>query len=74
MERQRNAPSPSGTEMASSTALLTWGIAGVWALIVGLLMAGGAALIDLPGAEVVLVSVLGGFGAAAYIILYAGRS
>lgn len=74
MERKRDAPSRSGSEMASSAALLKRGVAGLWAVIVGLLMAAGAALFDLPGANVVLVSVLGGLGAAAYILLYADRN
>jgi nitroreductase len=54
--------------------LLKWAVAAIWALIVGLLMAGGGALLGLAGSDLAPVSVLGGLGAAAYIVLYeAGR-
>ena len=52
---------------------LRWLKACVWAVVVGLLMAGGASLFDLPGSDVVLIGVLGGLGAAAYILFYAEK-
>jgi hypothetical protein len=50
---------------------LTWVVAAAWALIVGLLMAGGAVLIDVPASDVLLIGVLGGLGAAAYSLMFA---
>jgi hypothetical protein len=59
---------------AAGGGLLKWAVAAIWALIVGLLMAGGGVLLGLAGSDLALVSVLGGLGAAAYIVLYeAGR-
>ena len=49
-------------------------VAIVWAVVVGSLMAGAASLLDLPSADVVLISVLGGFGAAIFIDWFANRA
>lgn len=53
---------------------IKWIIAIVWAVVVGALMAGAASLLDLPRADVVLISVLGGLGAAVFIVWFAGRA
>jgi hypothetical protein len=50
---------------------LTWVVTAARALIVGLLMADGAALIDVPASDVLLIGVLGGLGATAYILMFA---
>jgi hypothetical protein len=46
-------------------------VASIWAVIIGSIIAGGAALIGLPFADVALMGVLGGLGAAAAIFLLA---
>jgi len=46
-------------------------VAIVWAVVVGSLMAGAASLLDLPSADVVLIGVLGGLGAAIFIVWFA---
>lgn len=72
-ERRPTTPddptSPSGLPPIASG--LKWVAAAAWALIVGLLMAGGAALIDVPASDVLLIGVLGGLGAAAYVLMFA---
>ena len=44
-------------------------IAVVWAVLVGLFMAGGASLFDVPRTDVLLIGVLGGLGAAASVLV-----
>jgi hypothetical protein len=62
---------PSG--LPRRTNRLKWIVAAAWALIVGPLMAGGAALMDLPASDVLLISVLGGLGAAACVLVFAAK-
>jgi hypothetical protein len=62
---------PSGLRPIASG--LKWFVAAAWALIVGPLMAGGAALLDVPASDTLLIGVLGGLGAAAYILMFAGK-
>ena len=75
MERDRNQGTPDESQAPSqalpNAARLKWVVAGAWAVMVGLPMAGGATLLDLSASDVLLIAVLGGVGAAAYILLYA---
>ncbi len=48
--------------------------AAIWALIVGSLMTGGAAIMGLPARDVVMVGALGGIGAAIFILFFAGSA
>ena len=54
-------------------ARMKWVVSAIWAVTVCLLMAGGAALLDLSTSDMLLTSVLGGLGAAAYILFFASR-
>jgi len=55
------------------TSRLKWIVASAWALIVGTLMAAGAALLDLPPPDFMLIGVLGGIGAAASVFMFAAK-
>lgn len=46
----------------------------IWAVIVGSLMMGGAAVMGFPAQGPVMVGVLGGVGAAIYILFFAGSA
>lgn len=52
---------------------LKWVVAAVWALLVGSLMSGAAWLLDMSTPEIELIGVLGGLGAAAFILVFAAR-
>ncbi|HEV2549436.1 MAG TPA: hypothetical protein VGU20_19110 [Stellaceae bacterium] len=46
-------------------------VAVFWAVLVGLLMAGGAFLFDIPGSNSPWIGVLGGLGAAVFVLFFA---
>lgn len=54
--------------MSSHAIQVKYLVAAVWALIVGALMAGAAALLGETGYDVALIGALGGLGAAVYIL------
>jgi cytosine/uracil/thiamine/allantoin permease len=53
---------------ATATAAL------IWAVVIGVPMAGGAMLIGLSWSDALEVGVLGGLGAAVFVLLYAAQS
>jgi hypothetical protein len=59
---------------AQQSAATKYVVAAVWALAVGLLMAGGAALLDERASDVLLIGVLGGLGAAVYVLGFTGSA
>ena len=63
-----------GKVFARQPTGLRFVVASVWALIVGLLMAGGAAMLGEPASHVWLIGVLGGIGAAVYVLYFAARA
>jgi hypothetical protein len=46
-------------------------VAGFWALLVGLLMAGGSAFFELPESNRPWIGLLGGLGAAVFVLFFA---
>jgi len=62
------------TEVALSSTTLKVVVASVWALIVGALMAGGAALLGQSAVDALLIGGLGGMGAAVFVFVFAARS
>jgi hypothetical protein len=49
-------------------------VALIWAVVIGIPMAGGAMLIGLSWSDSLEVGVLGGLGAAVFILLFAAAS
>jgi hypothetical protein len=75
MEQRRVPKHASATAretMARRKAvLLRSGVAVFWAVLVGLLMAAGAAFFDIPGSDGPWIGVLGGLGAAVFVLFFA---
>lgn len=70
-DSQRERPLTGGLALKWTTLKAV--VALVWALIVGGLMAGGAAMLGESSDDVVLIGVLGGMGAAVFIFVFAAR-
>jgi len=49
-------------------------VAAVWFTVIGLLLAGGAVLLGQSPEEALQIGLLGGIGAAAYILVFAGST
>ena len=58
------------TKSLIDTKRVVVAVAGIWALLVGGILAGIASIFDVDGLELVLVGVLGGFGAAASVFVF----
>jgi len=67
----RRAIPPTSVALKSTT--LKFVVAFVWALIVGGLMAGGAAILGQSAEDVLLIGILGGVGAAVFVFVLVAR-